>query len=70
MIRIIAVLCSLAHPSDCHEQIVASSISADLSVTGCEVGMPQLAQFMSLYPQYRLAGWRCEYGDKAKGQGI
>ncbi len=27
MIRIIAVLCSLASPTDCHEQVVTTSIS-------------------------------------------
>lgn len=64
MILVIATLCALASPSDCHDQIVASSVSDDLTMTGCVVGIPQLAAFMALYPDYRLASWRCEF--KAK----
>ena len=63
MIRIIATLCALAAPSDCHDQIVATAAATDVaSASSCLIGQPQLAAFMRDFPAYRLAAWRCEIG--------
>lgn len=67
MIQIIAVLCSLSAPADCHEQTVTNSDLADLTVTSCLMGAPQLADWMKQYPGQRLAGWKCVIGKPARG---
>ncbi|MEZ2144264.1 MULTISPECIES: hypothetical protein [Bradyrhizobium] len=69
MIKIIAVLCSLATPSNCHEQIVTTSDFAEVSVQSCLMGAPQLADWMNQHPAERLAAWRCVIG-KQGGRGI
>ena len=69
MIKIIAVLCSLSSPTNCHEQLVTSSDFADVSVQSCLMGAPQLAEWMNQRPAERLAAWRCVIG-KQVGRGI
>ncbi len=66
MIKIIAVLCSLASPSNCHEQLVTSSDFAEVSVQSCLMGAPQLAEWMNQHPAERLAAWRCVVGNQAR----
>ncbi|MGT2503544.1 hypothetical protein ACVOMS_27565 [Bradyrhizobium guangxiense] len=66
MIKIIAVLCSLASPSNCHEQLVTSSDFAEVSVQSCLMGAPQLADWMNQHPAERLAAWRCVIGNQAR----
>ena len=63
MIKIIAVLCRLAAPENCHETLVTSSDFADVSLQSCLMGAPQLAKWMEGRPGYRLAAWRCSIGD-------
>jgi hypothetical protein len=46
MISIVAVLCSLASPFNCHEQLVTNYDFADVSMTSCLMGAPQLAEWM------------------------
>lgn len=65
-VKIIATICSLAAPDNCHDQIVTTSAYADVSQKSCQVGMPQLAAFMAEHPQYFLGGWRCEPLDAPK----
>lgn len=62
MIKVIAMLCSLASPGNCREQVVTTSDFADVSITSCLIGAPQLADWMKQYPADRLAGWRCQIG--------
>jgi hypothetical protein len=62
MIKIIAVLCSLSSSTNCHEQVVTTSVFADISVQSCLMGAPQLADWMKQHPAERLAGWRCMIG--------
>ncbi|MBR0784566.1 hypothetical protein [Bradyrhizobium iriomotense] len=69
MIKIIAVLCSLASPTNCHEQIVTTSDFAQISVQSCLMGAPQLAEWMNQHPAERLAAWRCVIGQQS-GRGI
>ena len=69
MIKIIAVLCSLASPTNCHEQIVTTSDFAQVSVQSCLMGAPQLAEWMNQHPAERLAAWRCVIGQQG-GRGI
>jgi len=66
VIKIIAVLCSLASPSNCHEQIVTTSDFAQISVQACLMGAPQLAEWMNQHPAERLAAWRCVIGDQGR----
>ncbi|MGQ0682431.1 hypothetical protein [Bradyrhizobium sp.] len=68
MIKIIAVLCSLSSPANCHEQIVTTSDFADLSVLSCLIGAPQLAEWMKQQPAEQLLAWRCVIG-KQDGRG-
>lgn len=69
MIKIIAVLCSLASPTNCHEQVVTTSDFAQVSVQSCLMGAPQLAEWMNQHPAERLAAWRCVIGQQG-GRGI
>ena len=62
MIKIIAVLCSLSSPTNCHEQVVTTSDFADVSMQSCLMGAPQLAEWMKQHPAERLAAWRCVVG--------
>ena len=66
MIKIIAVLCSLSSPTNCHEQIVTTSDFADVSMQSCLIGAPQLAEWMRQHPAERLAGWRCVMGQQGR----
>ena len=69
MITIIAVLCSLSSPANCHELTVTTSDFADVSVQSCLTGAPQLAEWMKQHPAERLAAWRCVIG-KHDGRGV
>ena len=62
MIAIIAVLCSLTSPTDCHEQTVTTSDFENISLQSCLMGAPQLAEWMKDHPAERLAGWKCVIG--------
>ncbi|WJR76810.1 hypothetical protein [Bradyrhizobium sp. NP1] len=55
MIAIIAVLCSLSSPANCHEQTVTTSDFVDVSMQSCLMGAPQLADWMNQHPTERLA---------------
>ena len=61
VIKIVAVLCSLSAPADCHEQTVTTSDFADVSMQSCMMGAPQLADWMKQHPAELLAGCRCEF---------
>jgi len=64
VIAIIAVLCSLSSPANCHEQTVTTSDFADVSMQSCLMGAPQLADWMKQHPAERLATWRCIIGKR------
>jgi hypothetical protein len=64
VIKIVAVLCSLSSPTNCHEQIVTTSDLADVSMHSCLMGAPQLAEWMNQHAAERLAGWRCVIGKR------
>lgn len=67
MITIVAVLCQLASPTSCHEQVVTSSDFAAVSMQSCLMGAPQLADWMREHPAERLAGWKCILGARSRG---
>jgi hypothetical protein len=64
VIKIIAVLCSLSSPANCHEQTVTTSDFAGVSMQSCLMGAPQLADWMKSHPAERLAAWRCVIGER------
>jgi hypothetical protein len=66
MIKLFATLCSLA-TGVCHEQSVTNT-NFDERLTGtlCPVAIPQLAEWMQQFPQYRFAGWRCQMGERER----
>jgi hypothetical protein len=64
VIKLIAVICSLSSPANCHEQTVTTSDLADISMQSCLVGAPQLAKWMKPHPAERLTAWRCMIGDQ------
>jgi hypothetical protein len=66
MIKIIAVLCSLSSPTNCHEQIVTTSDFAAISMQACLMGAPQLADWMKQHPAERLSAWRCVMGKQVE----
>jgi hypothetical protein len=67
MISIIAILCSLSSPTDCHEQTVTTSDFENISLQSCLMGAPQLAEWMKDHPGQRLARWKCVIGKMARG---
>jgi hypothetical protein len=68
VIKVIAVLCSLSSPENCHEHTVTTSDFAEVSMQSCLMGAPQLAEWMKQHPAERLAAWRCVIG-KRDGRG-
>jgi hypothetical protein len=62
VIKIIALLCSVSSPENCHEQVVTTSDFAVIGMQSCMVGAPQLADRMKQHPAERLAAWRCMIG--------
>ena len=70
MIKIIAVLCSLSSPANCHEQTVTTSDFADISMQSCLVGAPQFAEWMKQYPEERLTAWECMIGNKNRSGSV
>ena len=67
-LAIIAVLCSLSSPVNCHERTVTTSDFADVSMQSCLMGAPQLADWMNQHPTERLAAWRCVFGKRIAGE--
>jgi hypothetical protein len=67
MISIVAILCSLASPQDCHNEVVITADFGEISMTSCMMGAPQLAEWMKDHPNERLAGWRCFFGKRVQG---
>ncbi len=63
-VKVIAVLCALANPTNCHEETVTTSEMSGVSGMGCQMGMVALSEFMRERPQYRLAKWKCQMGDR------
>lgn len=68
MIKIIAVLCNVSSPTNCHEQTVTTADFANVSMQSCLMRAPQLAAWMKEHPAKRLAAWRCVIG-KQDGRG-
>lgn len=66
MIKIIAVICQLAAPDVCRQQVVTTSDYGNLTMTGCLVGMPALVDWIKQFPGYRLDSWRCSIGGAEK----
>ncbi|SDC07931.1 hypothetical protein SAMN05216337_1001202 [Bradyrhizobium brasilense] len=66
MISVIAIICKLAAPADCHGELVTTSDMASVSLQSCLMGAPQLAEWMQARPGYRLQGWRCVVGGRGR----
>ena len=66
MIKVIAVLCSLANTQDCHEVTVTNSDFTQLTMQGCMMGVVPMADWMKDHPAERLIRWRCEIGQRPK----
>jgi len=67
VIKIIAVLCSLSSPANCHEQTVTTSDLDEVSMH--PAWWAHLAEWMKEHPAERLAAWRCVIG-KQDGRGV
>lgn len=65
MIKVIAVLCTLAQPSVCHDQIAHEADS--MKVCQDQASLVKWWEESGYGPRgYRLAGWRCQIGQKAR----
>jgi len=60
-IKLIATLCRLNFPADCHDEMVTTSIS----MTECMVAVRGLPQWSEQFPAYYVAAWKCQIGVKA-----
>ncbi len=61
MIKLVAVLCRLAAPYDCHDETVTNA----LTMGDCMVAVKTLAGWAEQFPAYRVGGWKCQLGSKA-----
>lgn len=61
MIKLVAVLCRLAAPYDCHDETVTMAIS----MNECMIGVKTLGEWAQQFPAYRVGGWKCQMGSKA-----
>lgn len=66
MIQVIAIICGLSNPSACMEKIVTTSDFGNVTMQSCQMGMPQLAEWMRGFPTYRLASWKCQIGERKR----
>ncbi len=62
--HVIATLCLLSDPTQCRTQEVTNDRLEDVSMQTCMLGQPALAEWLKSFPQYRLAGWRCQIGER------
>jgi hypothetical protein len=63
MIKLIVVLCSLAHPSECIELLQEPEDGHSVTAFECGAGAEQIAQpALETHPGYFLKGWRCRLG--------
>lgn len=65
MIKLLAVLCRLAAPHDCHDQEVTTSIT----MGECLIAVKSLPEWSNQFPAYYVGGWRCQIGIKATERG-
>jgi hypothetical protein len=63
VIKVIAVICHIVS-GQCHEETVTTSDMSGVGMQVCQIGQPQLADWMKQKPQYRLAKWKCQIGDR------
>jgi hypothetical protein len=63
MVKVIAIICSIASGL-CHEETVTTSDMSGVGMQACQIGQPALVDWMKSRPQYRLAGWKCQIGNR------
>jgi len=61
MIKLIAVLCRIAAPFDCHDEMVTNNTS----MLACTMAMRDLPEWAKQFPAYHLSHWKCQIGEKA-----
>ena len=61
MIKLIAVLCRLAMPTECHDETVTTAIS----MTACTIAVRDLPEWSKQFPNHYVAAWKCQMGSKA-----
>lgn len=69
LVTVLALICSLSN-GNCIEKTVTNSDLGYVSMQGCLMGAPQLAEWMKQYPGYRLQSWRCRMGELPKKEQI
>jgi hypothetical protein len=70
-ITIAVVICKLASPAPCVDEIVTdSSMDDTLTLQSCMLGQPMIAKWLSEHPLYhtgyRVERWRCVPGKYQK----
>lgn len=65
MIRILALLCSLASPTDCNWTTVTSSDIEQLQMSDC-YNQAKIADWMKQHPAERIAKVTCVFGNQPK----
>lgn len=50
MIKVLAVLCSISSPDICMQKLVMTSDLSNVTMLGCQAGMPELADWLKQYP--------------------
>jgi len=65
MLKLFATICSLTSPFDCHqEQVTTTELDPRLTGILCPIAEPSLATWLEQWPGYRLAGWKCQIGNR------
>lgn len=62
MIKVLALIYSVDAPESCMWKTVTTSDLADITMLGCQAGMPQLADWIRKYRGYTLKRWACQIG--------
>ena len=65
----IAILASLCLGTACHwVTVTTSEQDPNVTMMSCQLAPPALADWMAKnHPGYRMAGWKCVIGRKARG---
>lgn len=61
----IAVLATICLGAACRDVVVTTSLLDNrVTMTSCQMGAPELAEWMKQWPGYRFAGWKCVIGKR------
>ena len=67
MIKLVFLVCLAASPTECGERVIP--VFDRVTPVGCMMRAPAtLAEWRATHPNWRIARWRCEGGNRARAE--